>query len=70
MGCADPPRLRAFVRCTDEETGGRLRAYFQARATAEGTRTGGAGEWALFDAPFDPENGVRALRQMLEGAGR
>jgi hypothetical protein len=66
----DPPRMRVFVRCTDAETGEQLRAYFQAQATAEATRTGGAGEWALFDAPFDPQNGVRPLRQMLEGAGR
>jgi hypothetical protein len=65
----DPPRLRVFVRCAEAGTGEQLRAYFRARAD-EGTRTGGAGEWALFDTPLDPRNGVRPLRQMLEEAGR
>jgi hypothetical protein len=64
----DPPRLRAFVRCADGATGETLRAYFQQKATADGARTGGAGEWAMFDTPFDPREGVRPLREMLENA--
>jgi hypothetical protein len=63
-----PPRVRAFVRCADGATGEALRAYFQRKATAEGARTGGAGEWAMFDTPFDPREGLRPLREMLEDA--
>jgi hypothetical protein len=68
LSFGDPPRLRAFVRCADGATGEVLRAYFQRKATADGARTGGAGEWALFDTPFDPRDGLRPLREMLEEA--
>jgi hypothetical protein len=64
----DPPRLRAFVRAADAETGEQLRAYFRRKATADAARTGGAGEWAMFDTPFDPRDGVRPLREMLGDA--
>lgn len=46
------PRARAFVRTADAETGEQLRNYFKGK-TADGVRHGGAGEWALYDAPLD-----------------
>ena len=47
------PRARLFVRAADADTGATLRDYFKGKATADGVRHGGAGEWALFDAPLD-----------------
>lgn len=70
VSLGESPRLRAFVRCTDADTGEKLRGYFSRKATATDARTGGAGEWAMFDTPFDPREGLRPLREMLEDAAR
>lgn len=68
LSFGDPPRLRVFARGIDEATGEQVRAYFRRTATAEGARTGGAGEWAMYDAPYDPRDGLRPLRTMLDDA--
>jgi hypothetical protein len=62
----EPPRARLFVRAADADTGAKLRDHFKGKATGDDVRHGGAGEWALFDAPFDPANGLAALRGLLE----
>ena len=70
VSLGDPPRLRTFVRGVDADTGDKLRAYFARKATATDARTDGGGEWAMFDTPFDPREGLRPLREMLEDAAR
>lgn len=63
----ESPRLRLFVRCADDATGERVRAYFQARAVEmESATAGGGGSFALFDAPFDPATAGPLLRRMLD----
>ncbi|MBY0514743.1 MAG: zinc-ribbon domain-containing protein [Gemmataceae bacterium] len=64
MSFGDEPRVRAFVRCADEPTGARLREYLQGKA-APGAQAGGAGEWAMYDAPFDPRAGLPPFAGML-----
>jgi hypothetical protein len=65
----ESPRLRLFVRCADDATGERVRAYFQARAAEmESATAGGGGAFALFDAPFDPTTTGLLLRRMLDDA--
>ena len=70
LSFGEQPRLRVFVRCVDGDTGEKLRAYFQSKAADEAIRTGGAGEWAMFDAPADPRNGLQTVRQWLDDAGK
>jgi hypothetical protein len=70
LSVADPPRLRVFVRAADADTGERLRAYFAKKATGDGVRTGGAGEWAMLDAPADPRDGFATLKDFLADAGK
>ena len=67
LSLGDSPRLRLFVRGVDADTGEKLRAYFKSKAASDAVRTGGAGEWAMYDAPAD---GFGALRQMLEDVGK
>ena len=67
---ADAPRLRVFVRGADTAVGEHLRAYFAKKSTGDGVRTGGAGEWALFDAPADPQTGFAAVKGFLDNAGK
>ncbi|MDB5311642.1 MAG: hypothetical protein JWO38_5844 [Gemmataceae bacterium] len=66
----DPPRLRVFVRCSDADTGEKVRAYFAKKATGDGVRVGGAGEWAMLDTPGDPQTGFAALKGFLDDAGK
>lgn len=70
MTFADPPRSRLFVRCVDTASGEKLRAYFRAKATGEGVRQGGAGEWAMLDIPGDPQGSVAILKSFVEDAGK
>ena len=69
LSFGDEPRARLFVRCADEPTGARLREYFQGKATP-GAQTGGAGEWALYDAPLDPPTALQTLKQFLDDAAK
>jgi hypothetical protein len=67
----EPPRLRLFIKTTDEASGQQLRAYFQKMAAAdENVRQGGGGELAFFDTPFDLMKGFTTIRQWLENAGK
>lgn len=66
LSFGETPRARLFVRAADADTGAKLRDYFKGKATTDEVRHGGAGEWALFDAPFDPANGIAALRGLIE----
>jgi hypothetical protein len=70
LSVGESPRVRLFVRCTDADTGEKLRAYFKSKATTDATRTGGAGEWAMFDAPADPQNALAPLRPFLDDMGK
>ena len=70
LSFGESPRLRVAVRCVDADTGEKLRAYFQSKAMTDATRVTGEGEWATFDAPADPQNGVQPLRQFLDDAGK
>lgn len=63
------PRARLFVRCVDEPTGAALRDYFQTKAKPD-VHTGGGGEWAMYDAPFDPQTGLQAIKAMLNDAAK
>lgn len=65
----DPPRLRLFVRTTDEATGQQLRGYFQNKARDSGQH-GGTGEAAFLDLPFDPATTLTTVQQFLKDAGR
>jgi hypothetical protein len=70
LSLGEEPQVRLSVRCADAPTGDRLAAYFRSKATGEGARAGGDGEWASFDAPFDPSAGFGPFRRMLDEAGR
>jgi hypothetical protein len=63
------PRARLFVRCADEPTGAKLREYFQTKATP-GAQAGGAGEWALYDAPLDPRAALETLKEFINDAAK
>ncbi|MBX9583404.1 MAG: zinc-ribbon domain-containing protein [Gemmataceae bacterium] len=70
LSLGESPRVRLAVRAADADAAARLRADFRSRATGEGTSAGGDGEWASFDAPFDPAVGVGPLRRLLDDAGK
>jgi hypothetical protein len=69
LSFGESPRTRVFVRCVDEPTGAQLRMYFESKTGPNG-HTGGAGEWALYDAPLDPQAGVPQVKQFLADAAR
>ncbi|HJZ59212.1 MAG TPA: hypothetical protein VKE74_29980 [Gemmataceae bacterium] len=69
LSFGEQPRAHLFVRCVDNTAGEKLRAYFQTKAT-DGVQTGGAGEWVLFNPPFDPQTGVQTLKQFLDDAAK
>jgi hypothetical protein len=66
----DSPRLRVFIRCGDTTSGDKLRAYFRAKVTAEGTQHGGAGDTATFDTPASPQTIAATVKGLLEDAGK
>ena len=67
---ADRPRLRLAVRCDNTESSEKLRAYFQGKASAAGSSFGGAGEWATFEMPADPQDALAVIKGILDDAGR
>lgn len=67
LSFGDTPRVRLFVRCVDDPTGAALRDYFQTKAKPD-VHTGGGGEWAMYDAPFDPQTGLQSIKTMLSDA--
>jgi hypothetical protein len=64
LSFGEQPRVRLFVRATDETTGQRVRDYFKSKAT-DMSRHGGAGELAMFDTPIDPANAYAIVQQFL-----
>jgi hypothetical protein len=67
----DPPRWRLFLKTADEATGQQLRTYFKSLAANDDqVRHGGAGDLALYDAPFEPRNAFGAIKKLVEAAGK
>ncbi len=65
MSLAEGPRLRLSVCCQDADTASQLRGHFQRKVSEPGTRYGGEGDWAMFDAPIDPLQASRKLKDLL-----
>ena len=66
----DPPRLRLFIRCGDTDTGEKLRAYFQTKASGNGTHLGGTGDWATLDTPVASGGSLSMLKGFLDDVGK
>lgn len=61
---AEPPRLRLFVKATDEVLGRRAREAF-ARLADDHAVIGGAGQVALLDIPVDPAEVLTTIRRLI-----
>ncbi len=71
LSLEDQPRLRLFIKTTDEPTGDHLRKYFQKLATNDDKiRHGGGGTLAFYDAPIDPLNGYATISRFLSETGK